>query len=146
MVKKCMGLLIMLTVLIGCSGQPENDRMKFERLADIPADKLEALSQKSFFFGHQSVGRNILEGLRILMNENPALKIQIVQGVAPELAKPGVFLQENLGSNRFPLTKLTAFEQAMDGGLGNKVDAAFLKFCYVDMDRMQDPEKLFTDS
>lgn len=143
MFRKILATLALAGFLVGCSGQEEDKNVSFTRLNDIPAEKLEALSQKTFFFGHQSVGRNMLDGLRILMEENPSINLQVVEGVDQGLAQPGVFLHANLGRNREPGTKMDAYIQAMDGGLGNKVDAAFLKFCYVDLERSGDPIQLF---
>lgn len=139
-----LALLAVLSVL-GCSGPDGGEKVTYTRLADVPSEKLAALSQKSYFFGHQSVGRNTLDGLRMLMADHPALKLKIVEGTDPALAGPGVLLNANLGQNRHPDTKLAAFGQAMNGGLGGKVDAAFLKFCYVDMNREGDPARLFAD-
>ena len=136
---------LLIIVVAGCSAQEGGDKVVYMQLADVPQEKLVALSQKSYFFGHQSVGRNILEGLQLLMAEYPALQLKIVEGVDPALAGPGVLLNANLGLNREPATKLAAFEQAMNGGLGGKVDTAFLKFCYVDMNREGNPAQLFAD-
>lgn len=143
MLKRLVALTAMLGFVLGCSGQEGDSDVVYSRLADVPAEKLASLSQKSFFFGHQSVGRNMLDGLRMLKEENPALKLQIVEGEDPSLLQPGVLLHANLGKNREPGTKLDAYVKAMDGGLGGKVDAAFLKFCYVDMEHSGDPDQLF---
>lgn len=141
--RKLAGLVVVLSLLVGCSGQDERGEVMYKRLADIPAEKLAALSEKSYFFGHQSVGRNMLDGLRMVMEENPVVKLNVVEGEDSSLLQPGVFLHANLGKNREPGTKMDAYVNAMEGGLGGKVDTAFLKFCYVDMERSGDPAQLF---
>lgn len=145
MLRKLLALSAVVLSLLGCSGVSEGEKVTYTRLSEIPADKIEALSKKSYFFGHQSVGRNILDGLRLLMAEYPAIKLNVVEGVDAAQVQPGVFLHANLGQNRYPATKMEAFTQALDGGLGGKVDAAFLKFCYVDLNREGDPAALFAD-
>lgn len=141
---KFLGLVAVLGLLVGCSGQDERGDVMYTRLADVPAEKLAALSEKSYFFGHQSVGRNMLDGLRMVMEENPAVKLKVVEGEDSSLLQPGVFLHANLGRNREPGTKMDAYIKAIDGGLGGKVDAAFLKFCYVDMERSGNAAELFS--
>jgi hypothetical protein len=123
-------------------GVSEKD-VTFTRLSEVPKEKLEALSQKTYFFGHQSVGRNMLDGLRMLMGEHPELKLNIQESESVEHAAPGAFLHSNVGKNREPLTKIAQYESALESGLGPKVNAAFLKFCYVDMVAAGDPQALF---
>ena len=90
--------------------------------------QLERLSKLKVYFGHQSVGGNLLDGLRQISEEQGvAVSIKEVQKAAdvkiPEVAH--VFVAEN----RDPLGKLAAFNRALDGG---GVDVAMVKFCYVD--------------
>ncbi len=119
-----------------------------KKLADIPAEKLAALSPRTYYFAHQSVGINILDGLDMVMAENPGLKLDIRLSEDPADIKPGAFLHSRVGKNRQPETKVAAFERVIDGGFGNSVDFAFLKFCYVDAgERSQasNPELIFED-
>lgn len=138
--------LVCLSVLTfaGCSDavvKPVDQ--KFTRIADLPDEKLAALSEKSFYFAHQSVGVNTIDGLKMILPENPRVKLNIVEGAGSALARPGVFLHSNVGKNRFPGTKIDEFVNNIDQSLGGKVDAAFLKFCYVDMEQAGNPAELF---
>lgn len=101
-------------------------------LQDIPPSKLEALSRNTYFFGHQSVGGNIIDGLKTLIADEPALKLSFVQSQTASDLAPGVFMHDLVGKNRHPESKLEQFQSAMDAGLGGQVDIAFLKFCYID--------------
>ena len=47
--------------------------------------------------------------------------------------KAGVFTHTRIGENQAPLKKIKDFADLMDSGIGNKVDFAFFKFCYVDI-------------
>ena len=76
------------------------------------------------FFGHQSVGDNILDGVRAA---RPGLRI--VRGEAPPTA-PGI-VETLIGRNEDPDSKLQRFEGVM-ASLGDRVDVAMMKFCYVD--------------
>ena len=42
----------------------------FPDINDVPAVKWEKLAQKKIYFGHQSVGFNIMEGIKDVMKEH----------------------------------------------------------------------------
>lgn len=136
-------LLTVLSAVSGCSMGVSEQDVTFTRLSDVPKARLEALSQKTYFFGHQSVGRNTLEGLRELMAKHPEIKLNIVESEDAANAVPGAFMHSNVGKNREPLTKIKQYQSALDAGLGGKVNAAFLKFCYVDLTEAGNPKDLF---
>lgn len=121
------------------------DPIPTKMLADLPAEKLQALSSRSFYFGHQSVGKDITDGLAKVLSEHPNLKLNIVEGENAASLTPGVFLHSRIGKNREPNTKIQAFEKVLDSGIGTLADAAFVKFCYVDATHGTDVNKLFTD-
>lgn len=101
------------------------------------SDDVEKLSHQRVFFGHQSVGGNILEGLA----ELTAGKLIIRQGRNPG---PAEFLHDFVGRNEAPRTKIADFESALDA-LGGRVDLAFFKFCYIDFDASTDADQLFAE-
>lgn len=76
------------------------------------------------FFAHQSVGENILAGVRELA---PALPIVHDGSV---LRSPGI-LEQRVGQNGFALSKLEDFARRVDA-LSSQIDIAILKFCYDD--------------
>src|SRR3989338_9091511 len=135
--------LLLVAALSACNIGMQEDSVAVVRLSDVPKEKLEAVSQKSYFFGHQSVGRDMLQGLASVMAEHPAIKLNVLEREAAESALPGAFLHANVGKNRFPQSKVDQYQSALESGLGNKVNAAFLKFCYVDLTEAGDPKELF---
>jgi len=99
----------------------------------------EKLAQRRIFFGHQSVGGNILEGLQRL-GAGP----RVVEVRAPtETVAPGTLAHAMVGENLKPETKIAHFERLMDGGLGKTTDVAFFKFCYIDINGTTDARALF---
>lgn len=142
---RCLLWLLLFGLLSACGTTDQERNVVYLRLNDIPKEKLDALSLRSYFFAHQSVGRNLLDGLRMLMAENPAIKLSILESELVEHLVPGALLHANVGKNRFPETKVEQYQRALDGGLGNKVDVAFLKFCYVDLNREGDATQLFAN-
>ena len=58
-------LLILISLFASCNGgNMPNKIVSFRTLNDVPKSKWEALSQKRIFFGHQSVGYNIIDGIK----------------------------------------------------------------------------------
>ncbi len=110
---------------------------------NIPESKLQKLSNKKIYFGHQSVGYNIVDGLKDIMKENPGIKLNIVDTNDPEMFKMPVFAHSAVGQNTKPDSKVDDFAKLMEQGIGNKADMAFLKFCYVDADEKTDVQKVF---
>lgn len=100
---------------------------------------LPQLGAKRIFFGHQSVGANLLDGLAEL-RAGP-----IVQTEDSSAIRAGGLAHAYVGQNTDPRSKLRHFERVLDSGMGAQVDAAMLKFCYVDFDANTDPTALFAD-
>ena len=97
---------------------------------------LNRLAEKRSLFGHKSVGYNILQGVDEIKSEDSRFKRLAVVEIKPvdviSFKKPGIYHQQN-GKNRFPKDKCDAFKRLLtENGVGNKVDMAFFKFCYVD--------------
>jgi hypothetical protein len=101
------------------------------------------VGQARIFFAHQSVGENIVDGVRSVNKTDRGLDLTIVdQKEALNLTKP-FFAHARLGRNGNPKSKTDAFVAALEGGLGDRVDIAFQKYCYADIDRTTDVQSLF---
>jgi len=59
-----------------------------------------------------------------------------------DFSKP-IFAHVALGKNKAPLTKIEAFRGLLEHGLGEKLDIALFKLCFVDIDHTTDIEELF---
>lgn len=103
---------------------------------------LSLLQHKRIYFGHQSVGANIIEGIRGLYRSNQ-LGLNIVESSQPQAYAAPVFGHSRIGRNQEPRSKIDAFAEILNAGLGNKVDMALLKFCYVDVTDGSDVAGLF---
>ena len=142
-------LIIILTILpltLSCSGgEMEQQKITYSSLKDVPATTWEKLSKKNFYFGHQSVGYNILDGVQDIMQEYPQIKLKIVESSDAGTMAQGTLVHSRVGQNTKPQTKIEDFSRYLAGGIGDKADAAALKFCYVDILADTDPEKLFAN-
>lgn len=113
-------------------------------LASLPDEALEKLSQARIYFGHQSVGGNIMEGVKDLMGQYPRLKLKIEENVNLADSQGGVFAHGRVGQNENPASKIDDFAAKINAGLGGWADVAFFKFCYIDMMADRDIDQVFS--
>lgn len=101
------------------------------------------LAARRIFFGHQSVGGNIMAGVADLVREQPALALKIVG--LDEAGSPtgGFFAHARIGRNEHPATKTDEFARLLDEGLASRVDIAFHKYCYADILENTDAKAVF---
>lgn len=135
---------ISLTVMCSCDGS-----MMAEKGGAIPSmgesskANLQRISKKKIYFGHMSVGENILDGVRDIMREHPDIQLNIVETNSPSSFDQPIFAHSRIGNNGDPKSKIDAFVQYMDGGIGNSADIAFFKFCYIDILSVTDADEVF---
>lgn len=99
------------------------------------------LPRKRVCFGHQSVGADIMKALSTISER----RLRIVESRDPAAFDHPVFAHFKVGHNRDPLSKCQDFSRVINGGVGERVDIAFFKFCYVDITAHTDIEGLFKE-
>ena len=114
----------------------------YQRLQAVPQQKWDALAQKKIYFGHQSVGQNIIEGLEKVLQSSPTIRLNIRETANPRDFEAPVFAHSRIGKNRDPKGKIDHFRQLMEGGIGQTADVVFFKLCYVDVDQASEIESL----
>ena len=105
--------------------------------------QLALLVNYQIWFGHQSVGNNIMHGtngdntntagLAYYINLYPAAGITNVYEPSSISQIPaGTFGDGHIGSNQAPSGKITAFQNGVITTFGGNLDYAFMKFCWYD--------------
>lgn len=137
-------IAVACSFFVGCRGENMDEMRNIRtQLDSIPKAGWEALAGKKIFFGHQSVGLNIIDGIRDLMAGYSTIRLDIREtSNLIDLLKP-VFAHSLIGRNTDAKSKIDHFRKILDGGIGEVADIAMLKFCYVDIDRNTDVESLF---
>lgn len=100
------------------------------------------VADRRIYFGHQSVGQNILDGMRTLCARS-GVPIRWIEGDDPIVLDDPGFAHARIGRNHEPLSKIDAFAERIRNGIGNRADIAFFKFCYVDVTAATEVEPLF---
>jgi lysophospholipase L1-like esterase len=92
---------------------------------------LARLGGRTIFFGHQSVGMNVLDGLQVLATREGA-DVRIAELKPGVPVRPGTIAHAWVGENQRPLTKIDEFARALDAIPAPDIDVALVKLCYVD--------------
>jgi hypothetical protein len=122
--------IAMAMTSIGCE---ERTPEAVPNKAVVQAD-LQTLARARILFAHQSVGRNILDGVQALARD-VGVPVRIVQiSDLPPDGGPGLF-HGHVGTNGDPDSKIDAFGALLSRSERPQYDVAVLKFCYEDMAR-----------
>jgi hypothetical protein len=112
-------------------------------LKDIPVDQTHRLQAARIFFGHQSVGADIMAGVEDLGKSNAELRLRIVPVQGSSLPAGPFFAHEKIGENGKPALKTDAFAALMEQGFNGKLDIALHKYCFIDIHESTDVDRLF---
>ncbi|MGB7964370.1 MAG: hypothetical protein WCF12_15620 [Propionicimonas sp.] len=111
-------------------------------VTEISNQDLASAAGERVFFGHQSVGMNVLDGVPLVYEAHGMATPPIISTPAPSL--DGGFIEHAyIGENTKPQTKIVAFDAAIRGGVAERADVAFMKLCFVDFNSDTDVEALF---
>ncbi len=126
-------------LVLGACG---DDSMKQEAIP-LPAlspEQIDALSGKTFYFAHQSVGYNIIDGVEKVLARMGLPGLFTVKELKPGEPVPSAgLLHSTIGSNGDPGSKMKEFQAFLENRLGDsRPDMAMLKFCYVDIGKETD--------
>lgn len=130
--------LVQLTAC-GDSGDPATPIS--ERI--VSDEQLDRLAGRRIYFGHQSVGYDIVQGIGDILAARGDHGIRIVESKDPGAFEAPVFAHSAIGANEKPLTKVAEFSSFVRERLHGAVDVAFFKFCYADVRSETDVDKLF---
>lgn len=97
--------------------------------------------KKRIFFGHQSVGSNILDGMKNILSDDNDFRP--IETRTPGEVKGTGFYHCRVGTNQDPISKINDFVSLMNNGFGKNVDIACFKFCYIDIQESSDVTQLF---
>jgi len=113
------------------------------RRRNVSATEWERLAHRRIFFGHQSVGGNLIDGVQRVLAENPQIRLRVVEAANPADVQGPALIHAPIGHNYDPASKNAAFLAALDSRVGPEI--ALYKFCYVDVGAETDPDSLFAE-
>ena len=134
-------LLAVCVIVAGCA--PTGDEASGGGAESGPSkEDLRTFSKSRVFFGHQSVGNNIIDGLGGLY-AGSSTEGPIVTPTSDLGSEERFLTHAMVGVNGDPQSKVDEFTSLLAGGLASKADVAVLKFCYVDVTSSSDVRQVF---
>jgi hypothetical protein len=110
---------------------------------DRVPDLLDTIAASRIYFGHQSVGANVLEGLREITPAGTTFPIDIVHGRDADASHGPALVEFTIGVNGNPISKLDDFASALDARRVKTRGLALFKYCYLDITPHTDVARLF---
>lgn len=144
MLKRVLSVLLVAfsMLLAGCASPRDPSRIEGRDLSGLSDQDLRRFTQSRVFFGHQSVGSNIIDGVGLLYREVEVAEPKV--GPVSDIGVEGGFLaHEQVGVNGDPQSKIDQFTSELEAGLADQVDTVVLKFCYDDITRDTDVRAIF---
>jgi hypothetical protein len=102
-------------------------------------EQWKALLGKRVAFGHQSVGGNILSGMRMLAQES---SVDLPVSETRDLSAAGTIVHFRIGQNGNPASKFQDFSTIIENGKGSAPDIAMMKLCYLDFNNETEAAKV----
>ena len=109
----------------------------------ITTEDLIAVAHTRVFFGHQSVGMNMLNAIPAIYTDHGVSAPSIEQGRTEAAPNGGFIAHQFIGENTKPLLKIEDFNRTMRDGMGRRVDIALMKFCSLDITSSTDVDAIF---
>ena len=141
----CVALVLFLVA--GCKQTQQysggDSVMELKNINDIIQQKWNDLGKKKIYFAHQSVGDNIVAGIKDLASEHNQIKLDIIKTRGESAISGPIFAHSLIGRNMNPGSKMEDFLSVLASGFGEQIDIAILKFCFIDVAASTDIDKLF---
>jgi hypothetical protein len=112
---------------------------------ELTAADLERVRNLKIFFGHQSVGGYILQGIPTVFDSYGVQRPSIIPVSGMSGASGGYIAEVGIGQNSYPDQKNSDFNTRIRGGVGSTVKVAFFKYCYVDLLESTNVQALFNN-
>jgi hypothetical protein len=106
-------------------------------------ETLAAAAKVRAFFGHQSVGNNVLGAVPGVYARADVAAPPIVGLSDSPDSTDGYLMEALVGTNEDPQSKMRDFAEIVTGPTGDSLDVALMKFCYVDITADTDVDSLF---
>ena len=138
----CIGLFSI--AILSCEGKSMKEPVVEQKAGDRANTEIHGLKMdKKVFFGHQSVGQNIIEGIQLLITGISVSRVDTRKMTDLNIFEDPVIAHAPIGENGNPSSKYEDFKILLDSGIGDRVDVAGMKLCYLDISRKTDVQDLF---
>lgn len=139
--------LILAAVMSACD-KTQNHKAEEMNISNLviseeTKEAMNIIKDKRILFSHQSVGYNILSGVKMISDKS-GIKLNVKNVDDTPLDNKNIFAHVTGGKNYFPKTKIDSFTKKIRELNNESIpDVAFMKFCYVDVKPDTDVNELF---
>jgi hypothetical protein len=133
-------ILPLLLIIIAILFYPKNLSTNMD--PDI-SNKVKLIGESHIYFGHQSVGENIVSGLKQIISERKQSGLIVEELKNNSISDGNYFVHSKIGNNGDPKSKFREFEAIVDTLSVKKLDIAMMKLCFVDFNKNTDLEGIF---
>lgn len=132
--KAAVAVVLLAALAGGCSpggGDGGQEVVRMARFEDVPDSAWAALAATRIYFGHQSVGGNVMDGVREIADARPELGLRVLDAAPADSG--GAIVHGLVGRNGDPALKTDDFARNVAAGAAGPVRVAFHKYCYADI-------------
>jgi hypothetical protein len=141
MMRNIILVLAAATGLVACSDSSKQEGNPM--IGESIRKDLEVVAGRKVLFGHQSVGANIIAGLKDLVHQAGGPELNFVSIKDTSFPKGPYFADAYVGKNSEPTTKCDAFVRLVGDMSRDRPDVALMKFCFVDIREGTNVDELF---
>jgi hypothetical protein len=123
-----LSILIILIFFVLSDKSSSDQKNSSFTINDFQKSKLEKLSKKRIYYGHRSIGNNIITGIRDLMKENSQIKFNIIKPGDRVNHKEGFFMHSMISQNASPKSIADDYEKLMSEVSGEYFDIVFIRY------------------
>ncbi len=138
--------MICTALMIGCGDKIDLDSNLVKPIMTVSdSSAIDSLKTKYIFFGHKSVGYNIVDGVEALIEKHHNLDRLALFEIGDSLSinQPGLY-HKSSGQNGQPKSKCDAFRNFLaEGRRGDHFDIALFKLCWADFTNQTNVRDLF---
>jgi len=133
--------IIMILAFINCT--QEKKVKELEIMDENVLTEINKIDKLNIYFGHQSVGYNIIQGLNDIIKSIPDSQLNIIDIDQTREVSGSYFAHSKIGYNRQPRTKCDNLILRLNDPILKDVDIILSKFCYVDFNSDTNVDELF---
>lgn len=137
----CFIVTLGILPLLACKGKTSMYETETAPYSDIT--KLKTISERKIFFGHQSVGFNIIDGTQLMLQTVPEIHINIKETSYQTDFSGAILGHARIGKNGDPKSKVDDFRKKLESGIADSVEIALMKFCFIDFSPQTDVDDIF---
>jgi len=129
-------LLVLIIILLR-----QNDVSK-NMIPEI-SNNINLISHKNIYFGHRSVGENIISGINKIISKEGRKEFVIKELKSNSKIDGNYFFHSNIGRNGDPKSKFKEFTDIVNNLANKNLEIAMMKLCFVDITKKTNINEVF---